>query len=243
MNNSPIAGAGYLLRGLPLLFKPGIRPYALIPIAINVVLFAMGLWYGMEQFQIFMDWINGFLPSWLQWLEWLLIPLFFVAMVVLVFFTFSMVANIIGAPFNAILAQRVEQHLLGKETADGGAKDVVLKLIPMIMSEIGKVAYGLLWAVPFLILFIIPVINVAAPFLSLIFSAWILAVQYIDIPMANHDMTGRQVRQQLRARRALSLGFGGMTLLMTTLPLFNFLVMPTAVAGATVLWVEAIKER
>ena len=38
----------------------------------------------------------------------------------------------------------------------------------------------------------------------------------------------------------LSLGFGGAVMLATLIPLFNFLVMPVAVAGATALRVEQI---
>jgi CysZ protein len=245
MKHSPISGVGYLFRGFALITKPGIRPFAIIPLLINVVLFAIGLWYALAQFQLFLDWLGDLLPSWLQWLEWLVIPIFLLAMVATVFFTFSIVANIVGAPFNSILAERVEQHLRGKKPTDTdmGMKEIFARIIPLIWNEINKVAYSILWAIPFLLLFIVPVVQIAAPFLWLLFSAWILAIQYVDIPMGNHDMTGKEVRQQLREKRAMSLGFGGMTLLMTSIPLFNFLVMPTAVAGATAMWVEALEPR
>jgi CysZ protein len=242
MNFSPITGVRYLFQGLLLLTKPGIRTYAIIPLLINIVLFGLGLWYGLSQFQLFLDWAAGFLPSWLQWIEWLLIPLFLLTMGVAVFFTFSMVANVVAAPFNSILSERVELYLRGKEAdvASGGMKEVFLRLIPLIWNEINKVAYNILWTIPFLLLFLIPVVNLAAPFLWLLFSAWILAIQYADIPMGNHDISGKEVRKQLREKRAMSLGFGGVTLLMTSIPLFNFLVMPTAVAGATAMWVESL---
>ncbi|MBF0455948.1 MAG: sulfate transporter CysZ [Magnetococcales bacterium] len=242
MNNSFVSGAGYLFRGLGLLTKPGIRLYAIIPLLINMALFALAIWYGYSQFELFILWANGFLPSWLQWLGWVLIPLFVVSAGVVIFFTFSVMANIVGAPFNSILALRVERYLGGQGPGEGqaGMKQFALRLIPLVWNEINKLAYSLLWTIPFLVLFIIPVVNVAAPFLWMLFSAWILAIQYADVPMGNHDVTGKMVRKQLRDRRAMSFGFGGITLLMTSIPFINFLVMPTAVAGATIMWVEVL---
>ena len=244
MHNSPITGAGYLFRGFFLLTKPGIRSYTLIPLLINVVLFSFGLWYGYSQFQLFLGWATGFLPGWLQWIEWLLIPLFLITMGVAIFFTFSLVANIVAAPFNALLAEQVERYLLGKtiSSSEGGMKQFFLRLIPLVWNEINKLLYNILWTIPFLLLFLVPVVNLAAPFLWLLFTAWIFAIQYVDIPMGNHDLSGKEVRKRLREKRALSLGFGGMTLLLNSVPLFNFLVMPTAVAGATVMWVEALSQ-
>lgn len=242
---SPMVGAAYLIRGLALLTKPGVRFYAVIPLLINITLFALGVWYGLVQFQSLLDWVTGSLPewAWLQWIRWILIPLFLLTMGVGIFFTFGMMANIIGAPFNSLLAQRVEIHLRGEGIAIGenwGMKELFVRLPALIWSEINKVLYTLLWTIPFLLLFLVPGVNMLAPFLWLLFSAWILAIQYGDIPMGNHDMTGKEVRNRLRQYRTMSLGFGGMTLLMNSLPFINFLVMPTAVAGATILWVERL---
>ena len=39
----------------------------------------------------------------------------------------------------------------------------------------------------------------------------------------------------------LALGFGGAVMVATAIPLVNFLVIPAAVAGATVLWVERLE--
>jgi CysZ protein len=42
----------------------------------------------------------------------------------------------------------------------------------------------------------------------------------------------------LRSKRWQSLGFGGITYLALLIPLVNILMMPAAVAGATVFWVR-----
>ena len=61
--------------------------------------------------------------------------------------------------------------------------------------------------------------------------------------MANHLLHFSEQRRRLRQRRLLSLGFGGSSLLMTMIPLLNFLAMPASVAGATAMWVAEMKDR
>ena len=41
---------------------------------------------------------------------------------------------------------------------------------------------------------------------------------------------------------ARTVSFGGMTLLLTSIPFVNFLAMPAAVAGATLLWLEQFSQ-
>lgn len=96
-------------------------------------------------------------------------------------------------------------------------------------------------ALPLGLLFLIPGINVAAPFIWALFSAWMLAIEYLDYPMANHALHFATQRRILRGNRLLAYGFGGGTLLLTMIPVLNFIAMPAAVAGATALWVEELR--
>jgi CysZ protein len=68
-----------------------------------------------------------------------------------------------------------------------------------------------------------------------------LAISYLDYPMANHGLSFPEQRRQLGQRRYLALGFGGATMFALAIPLVNFLVIPAAVAGATILWVERLE--
>lgn len=42
-------GFGYVSTGLSLITKPGIRPFVLVPLLINIVLFAGGTWLAATQ--------------------------------------------------------------------------------------------------------------------------------------------------------------------------------------------------
>ena len=239
MLHHPFVGAGYLLRGLKLLGEPGLKRFVALPLALNILVFGLLLWVAVGQFEALMAYLMPQLPEWLAWLAWLLWALFAVAAAVLVFFTFSIVANLVAAPFNGLLAEAVERHLTGQRSVGVGGTMAALKGAPgAILDELRKLLYFARWAIPLLVLFLIPGVNLIAPILWMLFSAWMLAVEYSDYPLGNHGLSGAEQRQLLRKKRWLSLGFGGVTLLATMVPVVNFLVMPAAVAGATALYVE-----
>lgn len=239
--SNPFAGIDYFLQGLRLIFRPGLRRFVVIPLGINVLLFGGLIWLGAGQFQQFMDWLMPELPNWLQWAEWLFWLLFGVSALLILFFTFSLLANLVGAPFNSLLAEAVEFHLTGQRPAEGGWQKMLKELLPTLLDELRKLLYFVAWSLPFLLLFIIPVVNVIAPFTWLAFSAWMLTLEYADYPMGNHDLKSAEQKRLLGQQRLLSLGFGSAVTVATMTPILNLLVMPAAVAGATALWVERFK--
>ncbi len=238
MLEQPLVGAAALLKGARLMLQPGLRIFVMIPIAINVLLFTISLWVLAEQFSPLVDkWIS-YLPGWLDWLEWLFWLFFAIAAVLLVFYTFSILANLIAAPFNGLLAEAVEKHLTGQPLPPGSSLITTLKDTPSaIFDELRKLAYFLLRAIPLLLLswFLTPI-----PWM--LFTAWMMTVEYCDYPMGNHEIRFAEQRSRLRQRKLMSFGFGGTTLLATMIPLLNFLVMPAAVAGATALWVDHLRQ-
>ena len=225
--NDLINGFGYLREGLRLMRAPGLKRYVAIPLLISTLLFTTAIVAGVHWLEVLLDWLLGYLPSWLDWLRYLLWPLFVLTAVLLVFYTFSLLTNLLAAPFNGLLAEAVEKHLTGQSMDDVGGWQAVLKdIVPSLFSELRKLLYFILRAIPLGILFLIPGINLAAPFLWVLFSAWMLAVEYIDYPMGNHTLHFAEQRKRLRRRRLLSWGFGGGSLLMTMIPVVNFFAMP-----------------
>ncbi len=242
MLGQSLTGAAGLLRGAKLIATPGLRRFVIIPVSINILVFALSIWVLVQQFTPIVEkWIT-YLPGWLAWLEWLFWLIFALAAILVVFYTFALLANLLASPFNGLLAEAVEKHLTGQPLPPGGSILSALKETPSaLIDEVRKLGYFLLRAIPLLILFWIPLLNLAAPVLWVLFSAWMMAVEYCDYPMGNHGLRFGEQRQRLGQRRMLSFGFGGATLLATMIPLVNFLVMPAAVAGATALWVEQLR--
>ncbi|EIC19402.1 sulfate transporter CysZ [Thiorhodovibrio frisius] len=239
MINHPLTGAGYLLKGARLIARPQLRPFVIIPLIINTLVFVLAIGLGVNQFEHWMELMTAQIPHWLGWLEWLLWPIFVLVLLVLVFYTFTLVANLIAAPFNSLLAEKVEMELTGQvPDTDGSWRKLVAELLPSLFDELIKLVYALALAVPFLLLLLVPVVG---PILWLLYTAWMMAVEYGDYPLGNHGLRFREIRQLLGRRRLLSLGFGAATAGMSMVPVLNFLLMPSAVAGATALWVGELK--
>jgi len=232
------SGARYVARGFGLITQRGIRRYVIIPLLINFSLFGAAIWFGASQFEAFLDWL---LPAWLEWARWILWPLFAVTALLVVFYTFTLIANLVGAPFNGLLAERLEARLTGQTLPPQSWAHIFRAGITAILNELRKLGYVLVRAIPLLILFLIPGLNIFAPFAWLAFSAWMLALEYADAPMGNHDLTFHDGRRLLGENKPLALGFGGAVLLMTSVPVLNFFVMPVGVAGATAMWVERLQ--
>lgn len=225
-----IKGINDCLSGFSLIFKSGIRRYVIIPLIINTGLFATAIYILSQQMDI---WLQKLLPGWLSWLEWLIWPLFAVTILLIVFFTFTLIANLISAPFNSYLSASVELKLTGSKPENMVNEPVWKTVVRTVGAEIRKTVYFLLWLIPLALLTIIPVINVAAPFAWFLFAAWSFSIEYMDSPLGNRGMLFEEIRAYSRKNRMRSLGLGTGVFVMTSIPVLNFLAMPVAVCAAT----------
>ncbi|MEH6651057.1 MAG: sulfate transporter CysZ [Motiliproteus sp.] len=235
MGGNPLRGAAYLIRGLQLLNQPGLRRFVIIPLLINSVLFSIAI-YLLTQY--FSGWVNFWLdwiPDWLNFIDWLLWPLFALLVMVSVYFTFGLLANFIAAPFNGLLAERVEQRLRGVVPPDENWKALLATVPHSLNRELAKLAYYLPRLLLLLVLSFIPLIG---PLLWFLFGAWMMAIQFCDYPMDNNKIRFGDMKQLLQQKRLSSLGFGALVSLAMLIPVLNLLVMPAAVIGATLFWVE-----
>jgi CysZ protein len=239
MAHNPLAGAGYLFEGIRLIARPGLRRFVVVPLAINILIFSVAIYAAVRVFERQVIALESRLPGWLGWLDWILWPLFALVLLVVVFNGFALVANLIASPFNTLLAEKVERVLTDQPIDQGDSIATVMsQIFPTLINEARKLLYAVLLAVPFLLLLFVPVIGQALWFL---YVAWILTVQYADYPMGNHGLKFREMRRRLGRQRGLSLGFGASATLLSMIPLVNFILMPSAVAGATAMWVRELK--
>ncbi len=239
MSVPALSGSQYLSAGLKLVLSPGLRLFVLLPLTINLILFVALIGFAVRQFSGWLDSLMGSLPSWLSFLDFLLWPLFVVLLLMMVFFTFTLLANIIAAPFNGFLAEKVEVVVRGEDTFPPFSWNELLAMVPRTLKrELRKLSYFLPRAIGLLILSLIPGLNLIATPLWLLFGVWMMAVQYIDYPCDNNKVSWDDMLAWLRAKRWQSLGFGGITYVALLIPFVNILMMPAAVAGATLFWVR-----
>ncbi|MEZ5576816.1 MAG: EI24 domain-containing protein [Candidatus Competibacteraceae bacterium] len=146
----------------------------------------------------------------MSWLHWLLLwPLFVLTALVVVFYTFSVVANVIAARRStACWPSGSKNGQPGGRNATNDRVDLE-RTAAEPLTELSKLLYFIGWAIPLLVLSFVPVVNVAAPVLWALFSAWMLALEYSDYPLGNRGLSFRDQRRLLRKRWPLTLSFGG----------------------------------
>ena len=239
MSAPVLSGPDYLREGLKLVLSPGLRLFVLLPLAINLILFIALIYFAVDQFSGWLNSLMSGMPSWLSFLDFLLWPLFVALLLLMVFFTFTMLANIIAAPFNGFLAEKVEVVVRGTDDFPSFSWGELIAMIPRTLArEMRKLGYFLPRALGLFILSFIPVVNIIAAPLWLLFGVWMMAIQYIDYPADNHKLGWNEMLAWLREKRWQSMSFGGSVYLVLLIPVVNILMMPAAVAGATLFWVR-----
>lgn len=234
-------GAGYLGRGASMLKHPSLRLFVLVPLLVNIIIFGSCIWYGLSYLDALMtEWLAK-IPEWLSFIKWILWPVVVLTLSLVTGYLFTAVALIVASPFNALLAEKAEELITGKEVGSLEGMGAALMGVPRgVLRELSKLLYYVPMAAFVLILSFIPVLNMAAPVLWFLLGAWMMSIQFVDYPMDNHQLSFGDVKEAVRSRRLSSMGFGGVVALCTGIPVVNFFVVPAAVVGATLLWCEEL---
>jgi len=237
--------ARYPLRGVQLVNTSGIRRFVIVPLLINIAVFSLLGWFAYTSF---VSWLEGFsIVNWaanvpflgavLGFIQTLLAAAIFLVLV----FLLALCSNFLAAPFNGLLAERVEAHLTGEPPPNTSIVQLLTSLPRTLGSEVRKLIYLALMLLIIGALHWIPIINVVAPILLLVFGAWMFSIEYWDYPMGNHQMLFKDVRGFARMHKPAALGFGSVIAFASSIPIVNFFIMPIAVAAATALWVDHFK--
>jgi CysZ protein len=246
--NNPdfLTSASYVATGLRLVRTPGLRRFVWMPLLINLMVFGGFGWWINTLAQSWLDSLALFAsgPDWwiLQALQTVLHWLVSLVLFFSLAYIFTLLANLIGAPFNGLLSELVEAHLIGEVRRESPSWLTLVKSLPRVMlSEVSKLLYLLICITPLLIMQFIPVVNLVAPILLFLFAAWMFALEYMDYPLGNHGALFKDVRREMRKRRKVAFGFGSTVAVLSTIPIVNLFIMPVAVAGATALYVDYIR--
>nr|WP_194362609.1 sulfate transporter CysZ [Neptunicella marina] len=237
--NIPRSGISYFFQGFELIQVKGLKRFVLVPLLVNLILFISAFYYLFGEIKRLMDWMTASIPDWLSWLSYIAWPVLLIAVLVLFSFIFTTLANWLAAPFNGLLAEKVERHLSGQVMGSDGLTAIIKDIPRTLAREWRKLVYYLPRAVGFLILFwLLPVVGQIIWFL---FCSWMMAIQYCDYAFDNHKVGFNQMRDVIGRDKSSAFGFGAVTCLFGMIPIVNFIVMPVAICGATAMWVDRYK--
>lgn len=148
----------------------------------------------------------------------------------IVVYTFTTVTLIVGDPFYEKIWRHVEQRFgpVPEVASSGfwrGIGDGLRILLPAILIGLALFLLGLT-----------PVVGtILVAVLGALVGGWFLALELAGLAFDARGRTLSERRRALRGHRAMTLGFGVATYLLFLLPLGAVVVMPAAVAGATLL--------
>jgi CysZ protein len=240
MKGNVARGASYLTRGARMLNHPSLRLFVIIPLLVNILIFGSLITLGFSYISDAMDSMLSRIPSWLNFIRWILWPLIVITVSLATGFLFTTIALIIASPFNALLAEKAEELITGGPVDSlEGFGAAVLAIPKSILRELAKLVYYIPMALFTVLLSFIPGVGAIA---WLVLAAWMMSIQFVDYPMDNHQLSFSDVKEAVRRRRLSSMGFGGLVALCASIPVINFVVVPAAVVGATLLWCEELNQ-
>jgi len=232
---TPFASFGFAVR------NPRLLRYIVIPFLINLLVFTFVAWLGLD---FFADTVASRLPQEDAWywvtLYYFLWVIAFAFTAVAVFFTFTVVGNLIASPFNELLSERTEELITATSSEENFSLVAFSRdAVKSLLDEVKKLAVFVA------IMLVILLFNLIPGFGSVIYAVlatsvtlYFLSVEYLSFTMTRKRLGFREQRQFIAHRKRLMLGFSCGVLLLLAIPLMQLLCIPMAVIGATRIWCE-----
>ncbi|WP_067676267.1 EI24 domain-containing protein [Nocardia miyunensis] len=238
------AGFGYLLQGQRWVAAHRRRfGYALVPGLIALVLYLAAIvavaWFVGDV----VAWATPFADHWASPWQGVLRGFLDVLLLVLCLFlaviTFTALTLALGQPFYEALAGHVDRSLSPGDAPPGPG----LSTWRMIKDGIALVLRAVVWGVVLFAAGFLPVVGqTVVPVVGIGVTGFFLVQELTTVAMQRRGIALRDQLTLLRSRRMLVWGFGIPLAAAFLVPFVAIVLMPGAVAGATLLTREALHE-
>ena len=114
--NNMLSGLSYLTQGSGFLLQSGMKRFVLVPFLANCVVFVFLTLSLLNNFNSIQQGIEDFFPSW-SWISYIVAFLsgLLIFFILLIYgYSFTLLTNIIAAPFYGRLAEKLEERVTGK---------------------------------------------------------------------------------------------------------------------------------
>jgi CysZ protein len=230
---APLRAVRYLLG------HPTLLPIAALPLLANsailmMVFFTLGPHVS--------GWVKSLLPSsnWGYALYILLLPVVWSLALLLGALIVNLFGTIVASPFNEMLSARVEakEGRLPQDQLLSWAATIA-RFGVVVLDEIKKWALYLLVMALLAFLWLIPIAgSIAFTFLGGLVTFWFLGYEYLDHCFSRRAMRFADRRAFCWKNKSAIIGLGMAITGATLIPFVFFVMMPVAVVGATLVFVE-----
>jgi CysZ protein len=221
--------------------NPRLIQYVLIPFLINTIVFSGAVYLGLD---FFSTTVVEYIPQGDAWywsvLYWFLWVVAVLLTAVLVFFSFTVVGNLLASPFNDLLSERTEEVLSGNHNDETFAFGRFFRdALSTILLEAKKMWVFVVVMVLILPLNLLPGVgNTLYTVLAISLTLFFLCFEYLGFVLVRKRQFFRDQKNYIFARKFLMLGFSCGVMAILAIPFFQLLCIPLAVIAATRLWCE-----
>lgn len=226
--------------------KPGLLKYLAIPFSINLLIFSLAVYFGLDLFEGLLETYAPSAEHWygiiLYYLAWTVAMLL---TAVVVFFSFTVVGNLIASPFNELLSEHTESLKTGHKPDERFSVGRFWKEAKhALLVETKKLSVFIIcMLLLFAINFVPGVGSVIYAVLAPIFTLFFLVVEYMAFVLMRKQLTFAEQRRYIQQRPVLMTGFSCGIFCLLAIPFVQFFCIPLAVVGATLLWCDFPREK
>ncbi|HET6482492.1 MAG TPA: EI24 domain-containing protein [Actinoplanes sp.] len=234
-----LGGAGLLGRGLGIVLRsPKLLGLGLLPALISGLLYGTALFFLIDYLPELSRGVTWFADDWAEGGRDAVRIFAGIALLgvsgLLGVLTFTAVTLLVGDPFYERISELVEDQFGGVTGA------VEVGFWPSLGRGLGDslrlIGLSVLIGIPLFALGFLPVVGqTVVPVIGGAVGGWLLAVELTGVPFQRRGHRLRHRRAALRANWSLALGFGVAVFCCFLIPLGAILLMPAAIAGATLL--------
>jgi len=221
----------------------GLITYFIVPFLLNIFILS-GVFYF--SYTVIEPEISGAITGsewYMDVLRFVVAPIVMLVLGLITILIYSILGNIITAPFNDFLSMKVEQKLTDAKFDEPFTIQGLVADITRMASNIVKLL-GLLVIVNIasLLVNLIPLIgNIIYPVLSFMATAFFLGFQFFDFPLERRKLNFKEKLRITWSHKLMTIGLGTGFFLVSFVPIVGFLGLNLASIGATTLFIDHIK--
>lgn len=155
------------------------------------------------------------------------------------------VASVLSSPFNEIISYKTEELVRGAvHDAPFSLAGVLRDSARSISHSFKILAINVIFLGAGLLLLLIPVVgSLLFTVLGALLSAYLFTYEYLGYPMDRRRFSFAEKRRFLRESLRSTIEFGLGNVAVASIPVLNIFLIPCAVAGGTILFLELHRDR